>query len=274
VTEASVPASPTNIPRIREGLEDLAAGLKAWRLWTMLGWNDVRQRYRRSVLGPFWITLSMGLFTILLGIIYSRLFQMDLAEYLPYVALGLIAWGFISGTIGDACMSFVENAGLIKQLRLPFSLYVLRTVWRAFIVFLHTVVLIVPIAIYFQMSFGPETLLVVPGLALVIINQIWLAIVIAVVSTRFRDIPPLVATVLQVTIFATPIMWPVSALRGATLVVELNPVHHLIELVRSPLLGDVAPLSSWLVVLGMTAVGYVLACYLLSRASRRAVYWL
>jgi lipopolysaccharide transport system permease protein len=274
VTEASVPASPAHLPRISEGLQDLIAGLRAWRLWTMLGWNDVRQRYRRSLLGPFWITLSMGLFTILLGIIYSRLFNTEIAEYLPYVALGLISWGFVSGTTGDACMSFVENAGLIKQLRLPFSLYALRTVWRSFIVFLHTVVLIVPIALYFQMSFGPVALLVIPGLALVILNQVWLTIAIAVVSTRFRDIPPLVATVLQVTIFATPIMWPVSALRGQTLVVDLNPIHHLIELVRAPLLGEVPPLTSWLVVIGMCVVGYTIACYLLARASRRAVSWL
>jgi ABC-type polysaccharide/polyol phosphate export permease len=257
-----------------DGIADFTAGLKAWPLWTMLGWNDIRQRYRRSVLGPFWITISMALFTILLGVVYSRIFDLPIAQYLPYVAMGLIVWGFISSTSAEGCNTFIENGVLIKQIKLPYSMYVFRTVWRAFIVFLHTVVLIIPIELLFGSRVGVETLLFVPGILIVILNQTWLGIVLAVLSTRFRDIPPLVQTAIQITMFATPIMWPVSALGDATIIADVNPVHHLVELARAPLLGEAPALLSWAVGIGLCVGGFTLAIFLLSRASRRAVYWL
>jgi ABC-type polysaccharide/polyol phosphate export permease len=256
------------------GMPDLWAGLANWRLWSMLGWNDIRQRYRRSVLGPFWITISMAIFIVLLGLIYSKLFHQDIAVFLPYIAMGLITWGFISGTTTEACTAFIENAGIIRQIRLPYSIYLMRMIWRAFIVFLHTVILIIPIAIYFRMPFGPGALLAIPGMLLVVLNQIWLAIVIGVVATRFRDISQIVATAIQISMFVTPIMWPVSAIPDARFIADINPFYHLIQLVRAPLLGEIAEPLSWIVVLGMCIAGYALAAVALTRASPRLVYWL
>ena len=108
------------------GAADVVAGFKAWRLWTMLGWSDIVQRYRRSALGPLWITLSMAIFIVVLGVIYSRIFKLDIATYLPYVAMGVIAWGFMSGTTAECCATFIENGAIIKQINLPFTLYVLQ----------------------------------------------------------------------------------------------------------------------------------------------------
>jgi ABC-2 type transport system permease protein len=256
------------------GVRDLCAGLANWRLWSMLGWNDIHQRYRRSALGPFWITISTAIFIVLLGFIYSKLFDQQLAVFLPYIAIGLIIWGFISGTTTEACSVFIENAGIIKQIRLPYSIHAMRMIWRSFIVLLHTVILIVPIALFFRMPLGLSSLLALPGLLLVVLNQIWLSIVIGVVATRFRDIAQIVATAIQISMFVTPIMWPVSAIPGARFIADVNPFFHLIELVRAPLLGDVAAPLSWIVVIVMCIVGYGLAAIALTRASPRLVYWL
>src|SRR3981189_1905707 len=108
------------------GMRDLGAGLANWQLWSVLGWNDIHQRYRRSALGPFWITISMAIFIVLLGFIYSKLFHQELAVFLPYLAMGLITWGFISGSTTEACSVFIENAGIIRQIRLPYTIYVMR----------------------------------------------------------------------------------------------------------------------------------------------------
>ena len=256
------------------GVRDLIEGMTNWRLWSMLGWNDIRQRYRRSALGPFWITISMAIFVVLLGVIYSKLFHQDLAVFLPYVAMGLIAWGFIAGTTTDACNHFIENAGIIRQIHLPFTIYTMRMIWRSFIVFMHTVVLIVPIAALFRLEIGLATLLVLPGMLLVILNQIWLSIVIGIVATRFRDTAQLVATAIQISMFVTPIMWPLSAIHDARLIADINPFHHLIELIRAPLLGGTAELLSWGVVAAMCVVGYGFAALALNRAHLRLVYWL
>lgn len=265
---SSVPAA------IAIGFGDIRAALVSWRLWSMLGWNDIRQRYRRSTLGPFWITLSMAVFVLLLGFIYSKIFNQDIAVYLPYIAGGLIIWGFISGSMLESSASFIEATGIIKQLQLPFSLYVMRTVWRAAIVLLHTAVLMVVIWLAFGMTPTLSIFLVIPGVALVFLNQIWVSIVIAVLSTRFRDVVPIVQTAVQISMFATPIMWPISALSEGHYIADLNPLYHLIELVRAPLLATAPATLSWIVVIGLNVVGFVAAAWLLGRSRHRIVYWL
>jgi lipopolysaccharide transport system permease protein len=253
---------------------DLIAALQEWQLWTMLGWNDVRQRYRRSVLGPFWITLSMGSFILLLGAIYSRLFNMEIKTYLPYLTLGFIVWGFISTSMTEGCTAFQEGERIIKQIRLPYSIYVLRVVWRNFIVFLHTIVIFIPMVVIFDVRLAFVSLLAIPGIGMIYLNQVWLTLALAIMSTRFRDMIPIVTTAVQIVFFATPIMWPVSALGDSVYIADINPLYHLIELVRAPMLGAAPRTLSWIVAGATLISGWLIAIWLLQRASRRIVFWL
>jgi len=253
---------------------DLLPGIRSTQLWGMLGWDDIRQRYRRSVLGPFWITLSMGVFILLLGVIYARLFKVDIATYLPFLSVGYILWGFISQTTSEAGRAFQEGERIIKQIKLPYTIYVMRVVWRNFIVFLHTIVIFVPVAIIFNVRPGLVSLLALPGLALVYLNQLWVTFVLAILGTRYRDLNPIVVTAVQIMLFATPILWPVSALSGATIIADINPLYHLIEIVRAPMLGTTPHALSWIVSIAMAIMGSALAIALLARASRRLVFWL
>jgi ABC-type polysaccharide/polyol phosphate export permease len=255
-------------------LDEVIAGFRIWRVWGIMGWDDIRQRYRRSVLGPFWITLSMGAFILLLGVIYSRLFHMQIETYMPYLSVGFIVWGFISTAANDSCIAFTDTSRIIKQIKLPYEVYILRVVWRNFIIFLHTIVIYIPMMIVFKIELNLVMLLVIPGLLLVTINLIWLTTVIAILSTRFRDIQPIVGTVIQLGMFATPIMWPVSSLGDVRIVAEINPIYHLIEVTRAPLLGQMPSLTSWLVTIGLAVVGSTLATALLVRAARRIVFWI
>lgn len=253
---------------------EVLAGFLAWRVWVILGWDDIRQRYRRSILGPFWITMSMGLFILLLGVIYSRLFHTDIRTYIPFLSAGFTIWGFISQTTNESCMAFNEGSRIIKQIKLPYSVYILRIVWRNFIVFLHTVIIFVPVAIIFKVVPTLSTLYVIPGLFVVCVNVTWVAAVLAILSTRYRDMPPIVATAVQISMFATPIMWPVSSLNGDEFIAEVNPLYHLIEIVRAPMLGTAPELRSWLVTVGMAIIGCILATALFASKSRRIVFWL
>ncbi len=253
---------------------EVIAGFRAWPVWMILGWDDIRQRYRRSVIGPFWITLSMGIFILLLGVIYSRLFQTDVRIYIPFLSSGFIIWGFISQTTNESCMAFSEASRIIKQIKLPYSIYVLRVAWRNLIVLAHTIVIFIPVAIVFRVAPTSATFLVVPGLFFVLINMIWAGTVLAVLSTRYRDITPIVATGVQIAMFCTPIMWPKTSLGDASIIAEINPLYHLIELVRAPLLGTAPELRSWLIAAGLAVVGCSLAVLLIVRKSRRVVFWL
>jgi ABC-type polysaccharide/polyol phosphate export permease len=253
---------------------DLYEAMMQWPLWTMLGWSDIRQRYRRSTLGPFWITLSTGIFIFVLGVIYGRLLKIDTASFLPYFAVGYIIWTFISSATIDACNAFLEAERTIKQIRRPFAVYVLRVVWRNFAVFLHTAIVFLPILIFFHVDTGFTALLAIPAFALLLLNQVWVGLVLAILNSRFRDVLQMVTTAVQILFFSTPIMYPVDALGDAAIIAHANPVHHFIELVRAPLLGKVPSSGSWLVALGTIGAGFLLALLLFRRVERRIVYWL
>jgi ABC-type polysaccharide/polyol phosphate export permease len=198
----------------------------------------------------------------------------ELDTYLPYLAVGYIVWGFISSSTNESCMVFPESARIIKQIKLPYSVYVLRVIWRNFIIFLHTVVIYIPIAIYFRIEPTRMIVYVLPGLLLVVVNQIWVTMLLGILGTRYRDIQPIVVTVVQLAMFATPIMWPVNSLGDLNIVAEINPIYHLIEITHAPLLGAAPELRSWLISGAMAIIGSFLATVLLVSKARRIVFWL
>jgi len=254
--------------------QDLFAALREWRLWTTLGWNDIRQKYRRSMIGPFWITISMAIFILILGIVYSRIFHVGVSEYLPFLTVGYITWGFISLTATESCTAFLEGERIIKQIRLPYAVYVLRVVCRNFIIFLHNAVVFVPVAIIFSVNPGLHGLMAIPGLALLCLNLSWVALSLSILNSRFRDLQQIVTTFVQIMLFVTPIMWPLSTLGDSTYIAEINPLYHLIDIVRSPLLGQTPEISSWLVAIALMFPGSAVSMWLLRRASRRLVFWI
>jgi ABC-type polysaccharide/polyol phosphate export permease len=285
---ATAPSNPAAMPSVADAAsggrfatsayetisDEILSGFRAWPVWIILGWDDIRQRYRRSVIGPFWITLTMGAFILLLGVIYSRLFHQELRYYLPYLPVGYITWGFMSANITESCYAFLESGRIIKQIKLPYLVYVMRVIWRNFIVFLHTAVIFIPLAVIFKLPLSLTMLYAIPGLLLVCLNQVWLVTLLAIATTRFRDLQPIIVTAVQIMMFATPIMWMVKPSDDTAVIAQINPVSHLISLVREPMLGTAPEGVSWIVALGMLVVGSAAATALLVSKSRRIVFWI
>ena len=269
------PASSTPLPPSQTALalQDVVEGACAFRLWGMLGWQDIRQRYRRSTLGPFWLTISMGALVGGLGVLYAGLFRMDVADYLPFVAAGLIIWGLLSGLITEGCAAFIGAEGIIKQVNLPLSVHVYRVVWRNLIVFAHNVAIYVAAAVIFSIQPGWTGLLVLPGLALLCLNGVWMGLLFGLVSARFRDVPQIVASVVQVAFFLTPIIWKPELLPDRAFVLDLNPFFHLVELVRAPSLGQAPGLVSWFAAAGITLGGWLVTLLMYRRYRWRIAYW-
>ena len=234
---------------------DLVDGFARRELWAHLGWQDIKQRYRRSVLGPFWITIATGVTAIAMGGLYSKLFKLELSEHLPYVTLGLIIWNLINAAILEGADVFVANEGLIKQLPTPLSVHVYRLVWRQIILFAHNIVIFVVIAIVFPKPWSWADLSVIPALGLIVLNCVWVSLCFGILSTRYRDISPLLFSLVQLLFFMTPIIWNESTLeqQGAgkwAKIVELNPLLHYLDIVRAPLLGAEQEVRHWVVVRG------------------------
>ena len=257
---------------------DLVGGFRRRELWLHLGWQDIKQRYRRSVLGPFWITIATGTTAVAMGGLYSKLFHLDLAEHLPYVTLGLIVWNLINAAILEGSEVFVANEGLIKQLPTPLSVHVYRLVWRQMILFSHNIVIYAVVAAIFPKPWSWADLAVIPALGLIALNCVWVSLCFGILATRYRDIAPLLGSVVQLLFFMTPIIWNDTTLRrqGAgrwSKIVELNPLLHYLDIVRAPLLGAPQELRHWVVVLVLTVLGWLAAALAMKQYRARVPYW-
>lgn len=262
-------------------LADLSGGWRQRQLWAHLGWQDIRQRYRRSVLGPIWITISMAVTAIALGILYAGLFGNDLAVQLPYILVGFIVWAFISGCILEGADVFIANEGLMKHLPAPLSVHVYRLIWRQSLLFAHNLIVYAIMLVVFPQPLGWTSLAAVPAFALLMVNGTWVALLAGVVSTRFRDLVPITQSVVQLMFFLTPIVWiyedllnsPNPAVAERARLAEFNPFLHFVEIVRRPLLGQDQLLRQWIIVLVITVVGWALTLVVLRRYRSRVTYW-
>lgn len=253
---------------------DIAGGLSNAPLWSMIGWREIKQRYRRSIVGPFWVTLSMAFMVLALGIVYGVIFRIDLKSYLPFLCLGLIIWEFISKSILEGSMAFLLLEGLIKQIRLPLTTHIAAVIWKNVVVLGHNAIIYVIVALVFGINPGWAIVYVVPGLLLVLLNLTWLVLVLALVCTRFRDVPQIVQTAVQMLFFVTPVFWSPTLMPQRTFIVHGNPFYHMIEVVRAPLLGHVPGLENWGFLVATLILGWIGTFWLFSKFRRRIAYWL
>lgn len=255
-------------------IADLLGGTTRARIWWRLGWLDIKLRYRRTTLGPFWVTASFLASAIVLGIVYSRLLHVNDPKFLAYLFCGLGVWGFVSGLVTEACNAFILSGGMILERRLPLSIHAMRLVTRNLLVFGHNAIAIVVALIYFHVEPTWWTLLAIPALLMIMLLGLWLSILLGIISTRFRDMPQLVMLVVSLAFFVTPVFWRKSMLGSRAIIVDVNPLYHFVEILRSALLGVAPDPLSWPVVLGLTAFGLVAALLVGARYLRSLAYWL
>lgn len=254
-------------------LRDLTDGFRSTRVWAMLAWFETRQRYKRSTLGPFWLTISTGALVAGMGPLYGRLFGQELGAYFPFLAIGFIVWQLISSLINEAGQVFIAAEPYIKQIRLPFTLHVLQMIWRNLLIFAHNFVIAIVVLLWFPPAQLWPPLLALPGLLLVLLNGLWAGLLLGTLCARYRDIAPIVSSVVQLAFFLTPILWKREMLGSHQWAVDANPLYHMVELVRAPLLGEVPPAASWLIVMLITAGGFALALLAFARYRARIAYW-
>lgn len=239
-----------------------------------MGWQDIRQRYRRTILGPWWLAISTGLLVLILGLLWSELFRVDVDTFLPFFAIGYVLWVFLSGVINEACTGFTQFEGIIKQQRVPFSAYLYRVGMRHIIAFAHNTVIVALLFLWVRLPLSLYSLLAIPGLLLFGSTVLVASIPVAVLCTRFRDMPQIVGNVVQVAFFVTPIMWRPDTLRSVRWIADYNPIAHLINIVRLPLLGVAPPWDSWAWSLVLFVASLAVATFLLGRYGHRVAYWL
>lgn len=267
---------PSRDPQ-RLALNDLKDSLLKWHIWMNLAYQDIKLRYRRSMLGPFWITLSMAITAYTMGFLYGHLFHTDMQTYFPFLVAGMLAWALISVTVTDLAETFGVHENMLKQIKLPYSLYVFRVVTRNYIIFFHNLVVIVPVlALFHQVAkVNTNTLLLIPGLIILYVNGITYGLTLAMIGARYRDITQIIKSLIQVVFFLTPIMWrPDSIPASKQIFILVNPFYSLIQIIRAPLLGASPSQSVWLMVGVITVTGMVICYKMFANYRARIIYWI
>lgn len=255
-------------------LSDLAVGVGRWRTSYQLAVQDIELRYKRSLLGPFWISAALIATVLALAYVFADVFQSDFVTYVSFIGTGLLTWQLIVALVNEGCVSVTEHAGLLQNVRMPLTLIAGRIVWRNAIVFLHNLVAMMILLLAFGAHFTVTALAVVPGAALILVLGYFLTIALGPICTRFRDIPLVISSAMQVVFFLTPIFWMATSVSHRPMFVAANPFTHLIALVREPLLGHYATTLNWQVSLWCCAGAAVLAVIVASATRKRINLWL
>jgi len=268
-----ITSSPRFWVRTRLALRDLGSAAHLWRLCWTLSWLDIKLRYRGSVLGPFWLTLSTAVMIGTMGFLYGTLFHQDLKTYLPFLALSIVLWNFLQSLVSESCTSFTAADSMIRSIRMPLTLYGARAVVRNVVILCHNVIVIVVMDMVFQVWPGAIGLLAIPAFLLWLVTGLALSMTLGALCARFRDIPPIIGSVMQIAFFVSAVMWQPNQLGDQEWMLLYNPFFTVLEVVRAPLLGEIPSLAIYESA-GISAfVICLLSALLFTRTRGRIAFW-
>lgn len=267
------PLDAPGIVQLRAASADVTEGLRRWRGWTYLALQTIKSQYRRTILGPWWLTLQTVAYVLGLSVIFSHILNTGLKSFLPYVAMGFMAFNLLSGLTRSASTVFVSASNTMQSARQPLSSYVLRDVTIELIQFGHNILIYVVFLAIGLVPLNPRNLIAIPIVAVIAINGFFAALWLGPTVARFRDVGPLVASILQVAVFFTPIFYRPENLGPRRALIEWNPFTYLLDAFRSPLIGAPLEVKDYVGALLITLANVVLGVIVFSRTRSRVPYW-
>lgn len=247
---------------------------KNYELWWFLSYQEIVLRYRRSKLGPIWITLSMAIFIATLAVVFSQLFKMELQEYLPHLAISYVIWGFLSSTLGEAPSVFIESASFLKDIRINPIIFLIKSLTKNMIIFLHNFLIVFGIYFLFKLNPGLNFFIGLIGLFVVSLNLFFMSAILSIIGARYRDIVPITQSLIQVSFFVTPITWMPKLVDKDSVILLLNPFSHFLNITRSPFLGYQTELLSWIISFSILIFLATTVFYLYKSKMKSIVFWI
>jgi ABC-type polysaccharide/polyol phosphate export permease len=263
-------------PLFSEAIGDIVSTMRRFRSCFFLALTSVKLRYRRTLLGPLWITITTAVFIFFISYLHSAFILTSFHRYLLNLALGWIMWHFIYDSVLQGAQTFQRAADLIINTTTEKFVFVLKTVLANLIVFAHSLLITVPVYLVAGLPFSRATWLVIPALILIILSATWSAVIFGILCARYRDLYPSLQAIMRGLFFVTPILWTPDLLPAGSprkLIVDLNPLAHYIAIWRKPMLGQYPDELSWLVAGGCTMVGLAAAFIAFARYRRTIVLW-
>lgn len=244
-THEEIELAPRRSGAVRASLSDMAQAFRAWRLWIVLGFHDMRAQYSRSHLGPFWQTAHAAIWIGSLAFIFTNVFKVeqDRNHFIMYIAIGLVLFNYINAIVTGAADVFVRSRIMIHAHPAPIFIHPLRLVSAAVFQLAFQLLAVLGVYALFPIPLAPTAPLALVGLAMTGLMSISMSTLLAIAGARFGDFRFALLAVMRLMFFVTPIFWTLDQWTGAPLqLVTLNPITNYITIVRDPLLGKVPDL--------------------------------
>ena len=251
---------------------------KDYYIWSFMGMSEIKKRYRRSVIGPFWLVLSNVAVVFSLSAIYSIILKKDFNWYVIYLGIGFVIWQFISSSLSESTEYFIKSSNLIKTYRISVYNYVFREIGKNFIFLIHNLPFWLLIIFFFNVDISLNALVIIFSYLIIFLNAIWVSSILALISTRYRDLSPIVSTLVQLSFFATPVLWDITHIieirPDVAWIIYINPFYHILEIFREPIMNGVIPYQSFFICLGLALAGNFFSSLIYKKYSRKIVFWL
>ena len=247
---------------------------KRYPLWVDLAWYDIVSKYKRTALGPFWISVAIIIFISSISIVYSQLLSADINTYIPYLTFGIITWIFITSTILESCGCFVDYGGYVTQIKIPYLAFIFRIILRNNIVFLHNIPIAILTIFIFDMDFSILSLMyLVVNLLILNLNLLWISILLSIVSIRFRDVQQFISTIIQPIFFVTPVIWTVESIVNSRFIIDYNIFYYYVELIRGIFIptGDMYKVLLVSIIIGV--IGLIISLLIFKKYYKRISLW-
>ena len=255
--------------------KDLFLSLWYPQYWVYSTWLKFAMKYRKTSLGPLWLLVGPTLFVIFLGYLFSKVNSSELNVFVPHMAIGYITWTLISGFVTGGSTVFQRRRSEILQGNMRLTDIVLSDNFETLLTYLHQAVVIILVFLYFRLVPNLYSAISFVGLFLLVINGFWVTVFFGLIGARYRDLVEIVSSVMRIGFFITPIIWiPIDGAGGALgNFLKYNPFYHYLELVRAPLLGNPISQFSWVVVITITALGFILTTIVYRKSSKSLALW-
>ena len=258
---------------IPQALGDIAATWRYRHLWMAMAWEDITDQHRRTTLGPLWLLVNyllfIGTFVLVFGDNHPQY------DHGAYMAVGLFVWIHISEVLNQGVMLFIREEGFIKGTPLPLPVYVMRTTMQILMRETFTLVGCLLFLLFTQFAWQPILPIALLGIALIIFATPPAIFLIAVFGAYFPDSQFIVANLVRIGMFLTPIFWLASAGSGLRqMLARLNPFTHIIALVRDPVVFGTFHFSGLVAAAAACVVLWALALAGLALVRRKIIFWL
>lgn len=257
-------------------ITDLKNGFRRSRLWKRLAVLELKTRYQGAFIGTFWILLTLILKVGMLSLVYAMVLQKDIKEYVMFLALGVLTWNFISAAIISSGTVFTKAGTFLQQMKLPHSIFVLQNIYRETLVLVLYQLFAIPLVIVIKgFDFISITWLwALLGYVVIVLNAFFVNMWLGWLAVRFRDVQPFLSSVVMILFLVTPVLWPPPPGFADSILFQLNPFYHLLELIRAPILYNEIPVTSFMVGLGCLLFNIFICIIFYPRVRDRLVLWL